>query len=43
MGGITQMVVAKVGFTVAKKMTGKLRRQVNSGIKQMGMGSTVRV
>ena len=42
-GGLTQMVVAKVGFSVAKKMTSKLRRQVNSGLKQMGMGSTVRV
>ena len=43
MPGLTKMVYTKVAFKVGKKATSSLRRQVNSGLKQLGMSSMVRV
>lgn len=38
-----QMVGTRVGFIVAKKLTTKMRRQANAGIKMVGLQNEVRV
>lgn len=38
-----QIVATRVGFMVAKKLTTKMRRQANAGIKMVGLQNEVKV